>query len=819
MSNNQTTFYKLIKEHDIQIPLIQRDYVQGRAKNSKAKEKRDDFVNKLLNAILPGSISYNLDFIYGARENFGVFSSQIQDSAFLPLDGQQRLTTLYLLHWYLLEITQPKTDDSDEVKNIFEERRRMLSRFTYKTRISSRRFCEKLTSTYFIPTSIIDQIKAKYWYDCEMKSDPTIQAMVEMLEHLEATLGEEKYQSHLKEMTENLFNKDCITFSLLDMEKYNLTDGLYVKMNARGKELTTFENWKAEFIALISEDLNDRRRFTRGIEHEWGDVFWSICYNKYLMEKQKGNNEEIKYPSIDESFMNFFDNMSRLFFFISSNKKEPKADDFKQGLWSTIKEIFSKQDMREKLFSLLDTLSLINKQGNIDHFFNDIFYISSSTDWQSHTSHVKLFGTNTNLFDVTCSSNEFESAHVMLYAILTYCSKFKVYEVDDNLRNYARVCRNFLDEHYYFASSSVNIVAQVRANDMKAYDAFFSMLLNNANVFDSLTKPTLNNEYVNTESDKIVYYQNPDVLKLVRKIEDMSYTHGNIKAFKQQLDECIANNTLCEKIWNAIFAFKNASSLEKVQLFCMFGYRGIPVKDCAHGKAVFLGGEFDGTPRWMVHFRQKPAKNTKHPLEDWFNSYIAEYQKLGNINNIIAAHTGKAIKSPQTTVDYMLKYPDVLASQVYRRKVRDAAPFYFAMQNPWKDLDIITIHSFSATPLNRAHQTCPLANAVARKMKRFDNYYTSEPRRMTYVGEAASKEGIKINKNGDWNQLLFYLKFNKYEWMTNADSYNNLPQILQAKFIKKSNTNDYTLNVQDLVSEVVDFMNDVVSYFEVRKLL
>ncbi len=817
MSKNKTTFYAFIKEHDIQIPLIQRDYVQGRARDGKTQEKRDDFVSKLLTAILSENNSYNLDFIYGARENFGLPTTQELDTAFLPLDGQQRLTTLYLLHWYLLEATQPAADASDEEKIIFAVRLEALSKFSYKTRISSKRFCEKLTSTKFLSTSIIDQIKAKYWYDCEMKADPTIQAMVEMLEHFETVLGDSRYKSHLKEMTNNLFDKECITFSLLDMDKYNLTDGLYVKMNARGKELTAFENWKADFIALISENTDEKKRFTRGIEHEWSDVFWTIAYRKYL-ESKKEDNEDIKYPRIDESFMNFFDNMCRLLFFISSDKKDPKAEDYHQGLWSTVKEVFSIQDMRLKLFSLLDTLSYIKKDGGIEDFFEKIFYTESSTDWHTHTTKVKLFGTNKNLFNATCSSNEFEWSHVMLFAILTYCAKFKVYKANDNLLNYVRVCRNYLDEHNYFASSSVNIVAQVRANDMKAYDAFFTMLQNDANVFVSLNNPTLDNDYVKTECDKLAYYQDADVLKLVRKIEDMTYTHGNIMAFKQQLNKCFGNQTACEKTWEAIYAFRNASALEKVQLFCMFDYKGIFVKDCAHGKAVFMGGEFDGTPRWMVHFRQKTTKNANHPLASWVNSYVSAYQGNGSISDIIETHIN-AIKSPKSPVEYMIKYPDVLASQVYWRKERNNAPFYFAMMNPWMDLDIITIHSFSSTPLNRAYQTCPMANAVARSMQKFMFYSNSQPKRMTSVGECASKEGIIINKDGDWNNSLFTLWFNRNEWMTDANSYNNLSPALQAKFINVSGTNEYILNVQDLISDVVELMDSVVSDFEVRNLL
>ena len=232
-----------------------------------------------------------------------------------------------------------------------------------------------------------------------------------------------------------------------------------------------------------------------------------------------------------------------------------------------------------------------------------------------------------------------------------------------------------------------------------------------------------------------------------------------------------------------------------------------------------MGGEFDDTQRWMVHFRQKSAKGTNHPLADWFNNYMTEYLKTGNLNHIIASHTGNAITSPITTIDYMLKYPDVLASQVFKRKDKNEAPFYFAMQNPWKDLDIITIHSFSAKPLNRAYQVCPMANAVSRKMKRFAIHATSNPIRISSLGEAASKGGVTINKNGDWNQILFSLRFDKNEWITNADSYNNLSPTLQTKFVNIQGTNNYILNAHDLVSDAIDFMDDVVSDFEARNLL
>jgi uncharacterized protein with ParB-like and HNH nuclease domain len=111
-------FNDLINEHSIQIPIIQRDYAQGR-KNQK--EVRDNFLNAIFNC-LKNNEPIKLDFIYGS----------VVDSKFQPLDGQQRLTTLFLLHWY--GATKEELLSSKNVSDL-------LQKFTYETRISSREFC------------------------------------------------------------------------------------------------------------------------------------------------------------------------------------------------------------------------------------------------------------------------------------------------------------------------------------------------------------------------------------------------------------------------------------------------------------------------------------------------------------------------------------------------------------------------------------------------------------------------------------------------------------------------------------------------------
>src|SRR5262245_28874604 len=72
----------------------------------------------------------DLDFIYGSLEG--------SPQAFCPLDGQQRLTTLFLLHWYLA----CKDGRSEGFQTFI--RRGQQSRFTYKVRPSSKEFFDAM---------------------------------------------------------------------------------------------------------------------------------------------------------------------------------------------------------------------------------------------------------------------------------------------------------------------------------------------------------------------------------------------------------------------------------------------------------------------------------------------------------------------------------------------------------------------------------------------------------------------------------------------------------------------------------------------------
>lgn len=216
----KTTFWELIEQYKIIIPIIQRDYAQGRD-NQKTNIIRKELLGTIKHALDQESF-VDFDFVYG----------NVTAGALYPLDGQQRLTTLFLLHWYLAAKGQ-----------ILSNVQRLI-RFTYQTRVSSQRFCEKLVS--FTPNGggdIRGEIRNQPWFAASWDNDPTIIAMLNMLNDIQAKFKDgdtNRYKAWFRRLTED----GAIHFQFLDMEAFNLSDDLYIKMNARGKSLTDFEKFQ-----------------------------------------------------------------------------------------------------------------------------------------------------------------------------------------------------------------------------------------------------------------------------------------------------------------------------------------------------------------------------------------------------------------------------------------------------------------------------------------------------------------------------------------------------------------------------------------------
>jgi len=317
MSKN---FRELISEYKVVIPLIQRDYAQGR-KEEKKKARL------FLEAILEGTQNgLNLDFIYGKVDS--------RDKIFIPLDGQQRLTTLLLLYWFT----------SLEDKYIEN-----LTRFSYEVRGSTKDFIKELMKEInwekLKKENIKEQIENSNWFFLSWKSDPTVKSILNIFDLIEIKFKDIK--------SEQL---DKITFEFLNLDDFALSDELYVKMNARGKPLTEFENFKSKFEEYL--DIDDKAK----LDNDWLNIFWDIAQQSKTDKDEKLNITDA--PKLaDEMFYNFFYNMTLNFYLENSTKLPCNVKDFKSlvdkcSIFDFYHDIYSNSNYIDEIILILDNLKI-----------------------------------------------------------------------------------------------------------------------------------------------------------------------------------------------------------------------------------------------------------------------------------------------------------------------------------------------------------------------------------------------------------------------------------------------------------------------------
>ena len=291
-------FPKLLtsKAELIEIPLLQRDYAQGRNKED-ITTIREKLLSDIFDRLRKGK-KLKLDFIYGTIEN----------KCFVPLDGQQRLTTLFLLYWYCA-IAKNEIDNFH--KHCVDEYEK--SKFCYTTRPSATDFCDALVIhknmsgvdiTFKENEKLSQKITNSTWYYSVWKHDPTVAGMLVMLDTIHGAYNNSKAQDW------PYSNLDTIEFEFIDLEEFELTDDLYIKMNARGKQLTSFEKFKAKFEQYIQDEEQNweenipqkeyKKKFAYKVDIEWTDLFWRLINDKWEIIK---DNEKSKTQRFNDAYM------------------------------------------------------------------------------------------------------------------------------------------------------------------------------------------------------------------------------------------------------------------------------------------------------------------------------------------------------------------------------------------------------------------------------------------------------------------------------------------------------------------------------------
>lgn len=257
------SFWDIYKKYGIRIPQIQRDYVQGR-KNPLVEKNRASFVKELVGALVNNKPIF-LNFIYGYYE----------DDRFIPIDGQQRLTTLFLLHYTVFSKCGRTKDLSVNGK----------IRFSYETRYTTDRFLKALCDPFNAESKrdgkLGNSIKNESWYSFSWNSDPSIESCLAMLDEIDSAMHS---YSDWEVYYERLTSDSCpIRFMLLEMERDRLgkPNQLYIRMNSRGKQLTDFENFKASLYGYIEESgctalQNLKKELSTNMDGSWQELVWNV---------------------------------------------------------------------------------------------------------------------------------------------------------------------------------------------------------------------------------------------------------------------------------------------------------------------------------------------------------------------------------------------------------------------------------------------------------------------------------------------------------------------------------------------------------------
>lgn len=530
METTKYTFWNLINELSIEIPIIQRDFAQGR-QSEKVNEIRKGFVNSLYNAIEQNQ-SIDFDFVYGSKQN----------ETLIPLDGQQRLTTLFLLHWYLAT----KDGQIDEAKEA-------LMKFSYETRASAKEFCSGLVKNLIdIPAnddeSLSKVITNGWWFFLSWKKDPTVQSMLVMLDAID-----NKFRD-----TTGFFDKliskttPPVTFQFIAIDNFGLSDTLYIKMNARGKSLTDFENFKAKFEQYVEKEHPQKKAdLAKKIDGVWTDLFW------------KHKEDDL----IDRPFMRFFNFITEMLYYLNFENQTNLKLEYSQNTpkinFELIESIYKNKSNLEFLFNALDKFCEIS---DTETFFKTIF---SKNKYEN--GKTVLFDNETDLFKKSISENGIDiKERVLLFSILQFVIQKNLRISTINLNDFVRVIRNLLlrvrqrNDTVYNSNLRVDFLQKGISEILKAF-------ISEKNIYDLLNSDSqmklqsFSSESLNFEKGKAnLIKKNPDTKAIIQELEDHELLKGCVHNF--DLENNIDNLQLFNKMFNEIWNTKDDSLIIRAML-------------------------------------------------------------------------------------------------------------------------------------------------------------------------------------------------------------------------------------------------------------
>lgn len=799
---NKTNLLAFLTDKNVRIPQLQRDYVQG---SDKSKEIRDLFICDLvetLSADTPEAKqkTLHLDFIYGSTYeeapasglhphwekgelHFDIPNSHVNEptKVFLPLDGQQRLTSLWLLHWMLC----PETE-ADAAK-------KLLSHFSYATRSSSRRFCAALVA-HIDDGELKQQLKTNKaksalmeapWFLPAWQKDPTVNSMIEMLVAIGTRLGEADTASLWKRLQEG-----AITFTVIEIQsnEFRLTDELYIKMNNRGRMLTDWECDKAKAIECLGEvvfteenaglweslQANEQEKtpadyFSFRIDGRWQDFFWHLS---------RGGESPL------EDHVQRSDEMMRYFF---TWWAEYRYYHYNTGECSDKMHVFKSAEEITLLFQVLNKLYEIGyphgesakNQDQKKDFLETAFGVVDEMPVEVRLHFTGREGNESrvgDLFRLLCEGKLERRHQVLVYYLLLRLVKYNEEATDANLRDFLRVVRNFLYSIRKTEKMAFN--SGIELKELSGYAKYLDEVLGEKEVYAGLSSKEISEgtfHYVSAfrhEVEKAKWIcAHPAEKTALFWLEEHNLLRGFLRNLPWQDGSGINMTRLCKAFFE-VFGSPCQQETEKVsdktekpsdklvaRALVACGFRGIlnkGIKNYTWWAYSFGGNE----SRWrfvLTYPLDKRNNDTTgrqtlcKALQELFKQYIDKQyiEQSGTpekrLQAIIDEFLEKAENSEKTPWYYLVKYAELWSGNIYHfafsfggdkvtfeRKLNDRVDRPLASQH-WKPFVFMV----------RKH----LEKRTESKAKNFPLYDR-------YENDAKSRKFALYLSNHEWNLAI-----------------------------------------------------------------
>jgi hypothetical protein len=357
-----------------------------------------------------------------------------------------------------------------------------------------------------------------------------------------------------------------ITFFYTPLEAFNLTDELYIKMNARGKELTSFENFKAAIEKKIDEEKwdNDKeanKKFGNLMDNDWTDLFWQFRVPVKNKDKQTVNY------TIDKRMLRFF---SALLVNHYAGIDQSKTN----NLFNS-PEALSSDDFSEDSYAYLyDMTNLFHAAWRLlkdDKTINTAYFWWENTrvEMKTFSDFFKLFVGQTQTHGNTMTWQQ----RALFYGFSLYLQNNKHIEIE-KLSDWLRFVRNIITNGTTIDAYTPFVSAKKRLDKFARRSGYVYSHISTAKATNGYAAKQVKEEIWKAR----IYMNILGVKHIIQELEDCNFCRGRIQFALDCLGivDTVTDITAFETMKNVFFNYLNDDSISddfrRAMFVCDEGY-------------------------------------------------------------------------------------------------------------------------------------------------------------------------------------------------------------------------------------------------------